>query len=161
MATPTRWPNGVSTQGVGKPFADFPLPDPIHSGSTPGKQVYSYINDYTDIGTATLNTITGGGTFNLVAGLGGVATLTPAVAAVATVARSFGSFQFVSGNKFWYVVRFATSAVTAATAQRVGLQVGTGANTTNDSIYFTRAVDGAVSLVSTVNTTAVKLVPTV
>lgn len=161
MTTPSRLTNGLATVSSSKPLGFYPLPDPIHTSGSVGKQVFTYANDFSDIGTTTLNTITGGGTYNLVAGVGGIVKLTPVAAAVATVARAFGAFQFVQGNKFWYVTRFQTSAVTAATANRVGLQVGTGANTTNDSIYFSRAVDGAISLVSTVNTTAVTLVSSV
>lgn len=165
MATPSRLNNGLSTLATNHALRDYPLPDILHTSSSVGKQVFSYINDFTDIGTTLNNTITGvGSTFALAAGVGGVALLTPGGAAtVSTVARTVGAFQFVSGNKFWYVTRMQTSGVGAGVITRFGLQVGAGANTTNDSIYFTKVTGaaGAVQLVSTVATVATVLVPSV
>jgi hypothetical protein len=163
MATPSRLTNGLSTLSTAHALRDFPLPDYIHTSSSVGKQVFSYINDFTDIGTTTANTITGvASTFALVNGVGGIAVATPGGAAtVTTVARTAASFQFVTGNKFWYVTRVQTSGVGAGVITRFGLQVGNVANTTNDSIYFTKATGaaGAISLVSTVATVATTLVP--
>jgi hypothetical protein len=159
MAVPSRYSQGISTAKVNTITGDFPLPDPFHTGSGI-LDVFAYINDFTDIGTTTLNTLTGTPTFNLTNGLGGVALLTPSGAAVvATVARSFTSFQFISGNKFWYLTRLQTSGVGAGVITRFGLQNGTGANTTNDSIYFTKVTGaaGGVNLVSTVATVATTL----
>jgi hypothetical protein len=161
MSVPTRLTKGISTSIKGTITGDLPFPDPFHTGSG-NFDVYAYVNDYIDIGTTTLNTITGtSSTFNLTNGTGGIALLTPGGAStVSTVARAFTSCQFISGQKFWYVARVASSGVGAGVITRFGLQNGTGANTTNDSIYFTKVTgaSGGVNLVSTVATVATTLV---
>jgi hypothetical protein len=75
------------------------------------------------------------------------------------MARTIASFQFISGQKFWYLTRFQLSGVGAGVISRVGLQTGAVANTTNDSIYFQKVTGaaGAVQLVSTVSTVATVL----
>ena len=161
MAKPTRYPKGISTAVVGSLMGDFPLPDPFHTSSTAGKQVYVYANDYVDLGNAASRTITGtSSTFALADGIGGWALVTPGgTTTTTTVARTAAAHQFVSGSKFWYVIRLKTSAVGAGVITRFGLQNGSGANTTNDAIYFTKptAAGAGISLVSTVATVATTL----
>lgn len=151
MATPIRYPNGLSTQAASKPLGSLPFPDPLHSSSTVGKQVFSYYNDFTDVGTTVAYTLTGTPTFALTSGVGGVATLTPSGAAVVgTMARTASAFQFTAGNQFWYVQRFQLSGVGAGVIGKCGLQVGTGANTVAvESLYFTKVTGaaGGVNLV--------------
>lgn len=162
MANPSRLTAGLATVPATKPLGMYPFPDPFHTSGNPNFGTFSYVNDYTDIGTTTLNTITGtSSTFSLTTGVGGVALITPGGAStVTTVSRAFPSFQFVAGQKFWYLTRLQTSGVGAGVITRFGLQVGTGANTTNDSIYFTKVTgaSGGINLVSTVSTVATTLV---
>ena len=165
MTSPTRFPTGISTSVVGSFTGDLPYADPFHSSTNPSTDVFLYANDYSDLGLSTNNTITGtSSTFALTDGVGGIALITPGgVSTVTTVAHTASAFQFVSGKKFWYGARLATSGVGSGVITRFGLQNGTGANTTNDSIYFTKvtAASGGVNLVSTVATTATTLVTNV
>jgi hypothetical protein len=160
MGAPTRFTNGVTTVSKAAPMGAYPLPDPIHSSVSAGKQVFSYINDFTEMGTTTANTLVNS-TYAGVSEVGGVALLTPATAAVASVVRTAANFQFVTGSDFWYVTRHKQSAITAAVTQRVGLQNGLLANTTQESIYFTSTAGGALSLVSNVAGVATTLVASV
>ena len=106
MGNPTRFPSGVSTQSKTAPLGDYPLPDPFHTGSSSSKDVYTYANDFNDLGNNASRTITGASTtFALVDGLGGVGRLTPGGATTASsIYRTAASWQFVSNNKFWFVI---------------------------------------------------------
>lgn len=158
MGSPTRYTNGVSTQTVGTLMGDYPLPDPFHTGSSSGLDVYTYSNDFNDLGNAASRTITGASsTFALVDGVGGVGRLTPGGATTASsIYRTDASFQFVAGQKFWFVHRVKYSAVGAGITGYFGV-IKTGAATT-DSLLFKLATTGVLSLVSTVNNTATTLV---
>ena len=160
----SRLTHGLSTVPASGPTGQYPLPDPFHTGGD-SLDVFTYANDYTDIGSTNNTTITGtSSTFALADGLGGYGLITPGgTTTVTTVARTASAFQFISGQKFWYVTRLKTSAVGAGVITRFGLQYGTGANTTNDALYFTKVTGaaGGVNLVSTVSTTATTLVTNV
>jgi hypothetical protein len=160
MGNPTRFTSGFATVPSSKPLGNYPYPDPFHTSGNPSLGVVTYMNDYFDSGTTTAYTLTGTPTFSLTAGTGGVATLTPSGAAVVgTMARTASAFQFISGQKFWYLTRFQLSGVGAGVIPKVGLQVGAVANTTNDSIFFQKVtgIAGAVQLVSTVATVSTVL----
>ena len=161
MGTPTRYLSGVSTQPRGTILGDYPFPDPFHTASSAGKDVAAYVNDFLDQGSTVSRTITGAGTtFALVDGLGGVGVLTPGGAAVASsIYRTAAAFQFIEGNKFWWVHRFKFSAVGAGITGYLGV-IKTGAATT-DSLLFVIAATGVVSLVSTVNNVATTLIANV
>lgn len=158
MGSPTRYTNGVSTQTVGTLMGDYPLPDPFHTGSSSGTDVYTYSNDFNDLGNAASRTVTGASTtFALVDGVGGIGRLTPGGATTASaIYRTAASFQFVAGQKFWFVHRVKYSAVGAGITGYFGV-IKTGATTT-DSLLFKLATTGVLSLVSTVNSTATTLV---
>ena len=165
MGTPARFTNGIGTAVKGTLMGNFPLPDPLHTSSTPTKDVYLYAADYNDLGAAASRTITGAGTtLAPIDGLGGRAILTPGGAAVvSTVARTAAAFQFIAGYEFWYQTRFQLSGVGAGVITRTGIQHGSGANTTNDGLYFTKVTGagGGVNLVSQVNTVVTTLVSNV
>ena len=161
MSSPTRFNSGVATVSKSKPLGDYPLPDPLHTSGNPLYGVVSYVNDFFTIGSTTLDfTLTGAPTFAAVSGIGGVARITPAAAAtVSTVANTAQGFQFIAGQKLWYLTRVQFSAVAAPSA-RFGLQTGTAATTTA-SLEFRMAAGGVISLVSVVNGVATTLVATV
>lgn len=161
MGTPTRFFNGLSTQVKGTPTGDYPLPDPLSTASLSGKAVVTYASDFigmTDIAGLTVSGASS--TFALADGLGGVGLLTPGGATTATsVYSTKAAFQFVSGNKFWYVVRMKVSAIGTGITGWAGM-IKTGAATT-DSLLFKFAATGVVSLVSAVDNTATTLLATV
>lgn len=161
MGTPVRYTFGISTKAKKTLMGDYPMPDPFHTGSTPGLGVTFYQNDFTDLGNAASRTITGSSSaFALVDGVGGVGTLTPGGATTASsLYRTAAAFQFVSGRKFWFVHRIMFSAVGTGITGYFGM-IKTGAATT-DSLLFKLAATGVLSLVSTVNNVATTLVATV
>jgi hypothetical protein len=158
MPVPTRYNQGVSTHKLGHPLQDYPLPDPIQTGSSPLSNVFSYVQDYTDYGSTANFTITGTlTTWALEAGVGGFAVLTPGGATTASVMyRNAPTFQFVSGNKFWFVQRIIPGLFATTGTYAFGLQFGAA---TTDGIWFTKpASSTSINLVSTVASTATILV---
>jgi len=140
-------------------MGDYPLPDPFHTGGSSGKDVSYYQNDFLDIGAAASRTITGASTtFALADGVGGLGVLTPGGAAVASsVYRTAAGFQFISGNKFWFVHRIKYSSVAGNVSFFFGV-IKTGATAT-DSLLFTKAAASTtLALVSKVNNVATTLV---
>jgi hypothetical protein len=123
--------------------------------------VTSYANDFFTLGTTTVDwTITGvSSTFAVTDGVGGQALVTPGGATtVTTVAGTHNGFQFVSGQKFWYLCRIQPAAVSGTKSFLFGLQTGTSATST-DGIWFTKpASSTSVNLVSRVGSTSTTLV---
>ena len=95
MGTPTRFTYGIATVAKGKPLGDYPLPDPFHTTSDPGVSVFTYQNDFTDLGAAAARTITGGAAFALADGLNGIGVLTPVSATAASVYRTAASLSLI------------------------------------------------------------------
>jgi hypothetical protein len=138
MASPTRFYSGVATVPASQPLGNYPFPDPFHTSGSTGLDVVSYSNDFFAIGSTTLDwTVTGtSSTFATTDGLGGVSLVTPGgTTTTTTVAMAHSGFQFVAGQKFWYLCRIKASAVSS-----------------------TKASSTSVNLVSTVNSTATTLV---
>lgn len=164
MTAPARFLKGISSNPVNSLLGDYPFLAPTSTGAN-GMSVYTYTNDYDDLGNTTSRVITGvSSTFALADGIGGYGLLTPGGATtVSTVARAAAGFQIIPGQRMWYVARLMTSGVGAGVITRFGLQHGTGANTTNDALYFTKltAAGGQIDLVSTVATVATTLVSAV
>jgi len=160
MSNPTRLYSGLSTAYPNEPLYSFPFPDPFHTGSTQAIGSSTYTNDFnTLIGTD--YTVTGtSSTFALANGIGGWATLTPGGTTTATAAYKNGQFyQFIAGNRSWFVCRFKTSAVAGNISYYVGLRNGSG---TTDGLWFAKAAAStSINLVSTVNSTATTLVSNV
>jgi hypothetical protein len=161
MSNPTRFLSGVATVPASQPLGNFPFPDPFHTSGTTGLDVFTYENDYTDLGAAASRTITGtSSTFTLVDGVGGIGRLTPGGATTASsMYRTAAAFQFVAGQKFWYTTRIAYSGVGAGITSYFGVIKTAGATT--DSLLFKLAATGVLSFVSTVNNTATTLVASV
>jgi hypothetical protein len=166
MSAPTRFLSGVTTTPASTPLGNYPLPDPFHTSGSANLDVVSYVNDFFNIGSTTLDwTITGtSSTFATGNGVGGVAVVTPGGTTTTTTVASTGSgFQFVAGQKFWYVCRIKMSAVSSTKAFTFGLQKGSGATgSATDGLWFTKAASSTtLSLVSTVNSSATTLVSSV
>jgi hypothetical protein len=163
MSAPTRFLSGVATVPASQPLGNYPFPDPFHTAGTTGLDVVSYVNDFFTIGSTTLDwTITGtSSSFTTGNGVGGVAVVTPGGTTTTTTVASTGSgFQFVAGQKFWYICRIKMSAVSSTKAFTFGLQKGSGATgSATDGLWFTKpASSTSLNLVSTVNSTATTLV---
>jgi len=161
MSNPTRFLSGVATVPASQPLGNYPLPDPFHTGGTSGLEVFTYENDYTDLGNAASRTITGASsTFALTDGIGGIGILTPGGTTTASsVYRTAAAFKFAAEQKFWYTTRIAYSGVGTGITGYFGV-IKTGGATT-DSLLFKLATTGVLSLVSTVNNTATTLVSNV
>jgi len=160
MGHPTNLTFGISTVPTTQPLGNYPLPDPFHTSSNSNLDVFTYSNDFVDLGNAASRTITGGAGFALADGLGGIGVLTPAGATTAcAVYRTAAAFQFIAGNSFWFLQRVKYSAVGTGITGYFGM-IKTGAATT-DSLLFTLAATGVISLVSTVGSVATTLVSTV
>ena len=161
MGAPSRFLSGVATVDAQYPLGNYPFPDPFHTSGSAGLDVVSYSNDFFTVGSTTLDwTITGtSSTFAITDGVGGVALITPGgTTTTTTVAGTHSGFQFVAGNKFWYLCRIKASAVSGTKAFTFGLQKG-NAGTNTDGIYFTKAASStSLNLVSKVNSTATTLV---
>lgn len=158
MSAPSRFLSGVATVPASQPLGNFPYPDPFHTSGTTGMDCFTYMTDYTDLGQTASFTVTGASsTFALTAGIGGWATLTPGGTTTASsMYRSQTAFQFVAGQKFWYLQRIKASAVAGAVAFTFGLQYGSA---TTDGLWFSKAGSStSLNLVSSVGSTATTLV---
>jgi len=157
MSNPTRLYSGLSTAYSNEVFYSYPYPDPFHTASTAALGSTSYMNDFnTLIGTDF--TVTGASsTFALGTAVGGIAVLTPGGTTTATAAYKNGqAFQFIAGNRFWYIARFKVSAVAGNVSYYVGLRNG---SSTTDGLWFAKAAAStSINLVSTVGSTATTLV---
>jgi len=157
MSNPTRLLSGLSTAFPNETLYSFPFPDPFHTGSTQALGSSVYTNDFnTLIGTD--YSVTGtSSTFTLIAGVGGVATLTPGGTTTASSAYKNGQFfQFQAGNRAWFTTRIQASAVAGNVSFYAGLQNG---STATDGIWFVKpAASTSINLVSTVGSTATTLV---
>jgi len=162
MGYPTNLTYGVATVPQQQPLGMYPLPDPFHTSSDSGLDVYTYSNDYTDLGNVASRVITGASsTFALTDGIGGFGLLTPGGTTTATTCyRYAASFQFAAGQKFWYLNRIKASAVSGNQIVQFGLiKSSGGTSSTTDSLLFVKAAGStSLNLVSTVNGTATTLV---
>jgi len=161
MSNPTRFLSGVATVPASQPLGNYPLPDPFHTGGNTGLEVFTYENDYTDLGNTGSRTVTGtSSAFALADGVGGIGVLTPGGTTTASsMYRTAAAFQFVAKQKFWYTTRIAYSGVGTGITGYFGV-IKTGGATT-DSLLFKLAATGVLSFVSTVNNTATTLVANV
>jgi len=161
MSSPSRFLSGVATVDTQYPLGQYPFPDPFHTSGSSTLHSTTYSNDFFTVGSTTLDwTITGtSSTFGITDGLGGVALVTPGGAStVTTVAGAHNGFQFISGNKFWYLCRIKPNAVSGTKAFLFGLQTGTSAAST-DGLWFVKpASSTSINLVSRVNSTSTTLV---
>jgi len=161
MSNPTRFLSGVATVPASQPLGNYPFPDPFHTGGNTGLEVFTYQNDYTDLGNTASRTVVGtSSAFALADGVGGIGVLTPGGATTASsMYRTAAAFQFVAEQKFWYTTRIAYSGVGTGITGYFGV-IKTGGATT-DSLLFKLAATGVLSFVSTVNNTATTLIANV
>lgn len=142
MASPTRFPAGVSTQAVGQPLGQYPLPDPT--------EVYTHFDDFNAYRAAewTVTNTTSHATIGILQGRGGLLSLagsgTSVTADIAAVIATPFDFNFLSTQPVWFF-----TSIQATTAINDQIQVGiTGANSTlapTDGIYFNKAA-GSTSI---------------
>lgn len=161
MSAPSRFLSGVATVPAAQPLGNYPYPDPFHTSGTTGLDCFTYMTDYTDLGQTASFTVTGASsTFALTSGVGGFAVLTPGGTTTASsMYRSQTAFQFVAGQKFWYVQRIQPSAVAGSVSFKFGMQYGSA---TTDGLWFSKAASStALALVSSVGSTVTTLVSNV
>lgn len=160
MGSPTRYTSGIATVQKGQPLGDYPFPDPFHTGSSVGKDVATYWNDFFDTGTTTTYAISGTGAVALgvgAAAVGGTLVLTPASATASAVTRASTAFSFTAGNKFWFLQRVAPSAVAGVMSMFFGVNTANAAITA-DGLYFRKAASQLnLDFVSVVNGTTTVL----
>lgn len=136
MATPTRFPAGVSTQKVNQTLGMFPQPDP----TDPIVDFHEF-NQYV-AGDWTVTNTTSHGTAALVAGAGGLLSLAGGGSSVTSDIVAIISnpldFNFTSGQQVWFYTGFKVT--TAANDQiQLGLTAANSALTPTAGIYFNKA----------------------
>lgn len=142
MATPTRYPAGVSNEPPGWLFGDLSMLD--------GPNIYKYFNDFStyDATDWTVTSSGGGatGTTSLTAGNGGLLLLQSGITENDIQANQLAttSFHFVSGQDVWFGINFEVSDATQ-TDIIFGLADTFADMTPTDGVYFTK-VDGSTSL---------------
>jgi len=140
MASPTRYPAGVSTQSVGAPLGQYPLPDPTAE--------YTHFDDFNAYRAAewTVTNTTSHATIGSVAGPGGLLSI---AGGGASVTNDIGAiifapldFNFSTTQPVWFYT--SIKATTAANDQlQVGLTSSNAALTPTDGIYFNKAAGTA------------------
>ena len=136
MATPTRYPNGVSTDPIGYSLANYPLPNPT--------DVYTDFTDFSQYvsGDWTVTNTSSHATIGLVAGAGGILKIVGGASSVTSDIGAVQSnpldFNFSSTQQVW-----GTYYIKATTALNDQILVGlTSSNATlapSDGIYFNKA----------------------
>ena len=145
MASPTRFPAGVSTQAIGSTLGQFPLPDPTDV-SVDFEDFFQYVaNDWTVTNTTTHQTIglvTGNG--GIISTVGGGSSVTSDIGAIQANPLNFNiaTNTIVAAapptQQAWFYTAF--KATTAANDQLlVGIASSIAALTPTDGIYFNKA----------------------
>lgn len=152
MGTPTRFPNGLSTQAIGKQLGNFPLPDPL--------AVSVYSNDFFTYAAGDW-TVTAGGAGSSIAVdatvAGGAIKITTATSGTESLALATAPCIFTSGKQTWFSARITLDATVANPDYAIGLGAGGVAtfNAATDGVYFTKATTATVwSLVIKASSTA-------
>lgn len=159
MSNPTRFTSGVATVPAAQPLGNYPLPDPFHTSGISNKDVVTYCNDFFDTGTTTTYTVSAGAVALGVgaAGINGTIVMTPTSATACAMTRAATAFQFVQGNKFWFVQRIAASAVTGVMSMFFGMNTANAAITA-DGLYFRKSASQLnLDFVSVINGTTTVL----
>lgn len=136
MTTPTRYPNGLSTQKVNQTLGMYGQPDPTDP-ITDFNDFQQYVAaDWTVTNTSSHATI------GLTAGAGGLISLAGGSSSVtndiAAIISNPLDFNFTSGQQVWYYVGF--KATTAINDQiQLGLTTANAALTPTAGIYFNKA----------------------
>lgn len=165
MASPTRFPAGVSTQAVGSTLGQFPLPDPTDI-CVDFHEFNEYVaGDWTVTNTTTHQTIgLVAGAGGLISTVGGASSVTNDIGAVQTNPLNFN----IATNTIvatapptqsaWFYTAF--KATTAINNQlQVGVVSSIAALTPTDGIYFNKAA-GSTSITFVVRKGSVSLAAT-
>lgn len=140
MASPTRFPAGVSTQAVGSTLGQFPLPDPTDICVD-----FHEFNEYV-AGDWTVTNTTSHATVALTAGAGGLLSLAGGASSVtsdiAAIISNPLDFNFASTQQVWFYTGFKVT--TAANDQiQLGLMAANSALTPTAGMYFNKAAGAA------------------
>lgn len=138
MATPVRYPSGVSTVSPQKFLADLIVPSPT--------SVHQYFNDFDTYAAGDWTVTASTGTAALTAGNNGDITLTTAATAsdIQHILKNPAAFQITPGYRAHFGVNITSADVTAP-GFIFGLQSGGTAFAPTDGVYFTKA-EGATTL---------------
>ena len=136
MATPTRFPAGVSTQKVNQTLGMFGQPDP----TDPIVDFHDF-QQYVAADWTVTNTTTHA-TIGLTAGAGGLISLAGGASSVtgdiAAIISNPLDFNFTSSQQVWFYTGFKVT--TAANDQiQLGITAANSALTPSDGIYFNKA----------------------
>lgn len=145
MATPTRFPYGLSVERITHPLGNLPLPNPHN--------IYMYQNDFSTYAAGDW-TVTAGGAGSGVAtttGIGGQLAITTATSGVESIVGSTLGFNFTNftsaanGLKTWFRTRVTLDATVANPDYQVGLCTASATfNGNTDGVYFTKASAASV-----------------
>lgn len=145
MASPTRFPAGVSTQAIGSTLGQFPLPDPTDL-SVDFEDFFQYVaGDWTVTNTATHQTIgLVAGNGGLISTVGGASSATSDIGAIQTnplnfnIATNATTATAPPTQQAWFYTAF--KATTAINDQlQVGVAASIAALTPTSGIYFNKA----------------------
>lgn len=162
MGSPVRYTFGLTTVAATKPLGNFPLPDPVHSGSAAGLAVQVFSDDFHTLASGWTLTGVGTPTAALGAGPGGavVLTTTNVISDSALLTLAGKAFQFVSGQKAWGCFRVKLGDASAC-SMLVGLA---DAAAPDNGLYFSKAAGSTtinlVAEVATAQTTVAAAVAT-
>ena len=145
MGTPTRFPNGLSTEKLTHPLTNLPTPNPVQS--------IIYINDFFTY-LASDWTVVSGGAGSAIAnttGKGGQLLITTATSGATAITGNAG-FNFtpatslVAGFQTWFTASVTLDATVANPDYAIGLTKGAIAtfNAATDGVYFTKASGATV-----------------
>jgi hypothetical protein len=136
MATPTRFPAGVSTQKVNQTLGMFGQPDP----TDPIVDFHDF-QQYVAADWTVTNTTTHA-TVGLTAGAGGLISLAGGASSVtndiAAIISNPLDFNFTSGQQVWFYTGFKVTTVANDQIQ-LGITAANSALTPSDGIYFNKA----------------------
>lgn len=152
MGTPTRFPNGLSTQAIGKVLGNFPLPDPL--------AVSVYNNDFFTYAAGDWTVTAGGAGSGIAVNAavsGGWIKVTTATSGTESLVLTTTPCIFTAGKPTWFSARVTLDATVANPDYAIGLGAGGVAtfNAATDGVYFTKATTATVwSLVIKASSTA-------
>ena len=145
MASPTRFPAGVSTQAIGSTLGQYPLPDPTDL-SVDFEDFFQYVaGDWTVTNTSSYQTIglvTGNG--GIISTTGGASSVTGNIGAIQANPLNFNiATNTITATAPPTQVAWFYTAFKATTAINNQLQVGVASSiaalTPTDGIYFNKA----------------------
>jgi len=149
MASPTRFPAGVSTQPIGSTLGQYPVPDPADVA-----QDFCEFDQYVAADWTVTNT-TSHATIGLTAGAGGLISIAGGASSVPVNAVSS---TYPPTAKAWYYV--GLKATTAINDQiQAGVTSSNAALTPTDGIYFNKAA-GSTAITFVVRKSSTSLAAT-